>query len=314
MIGFGAQPVATAPRVAAPLGLLRLQDTPKPGNATKLLPAKFVIDSLPANGLAGVSKVQKNNVDTLLLDAGKQWSQSLRGSPKDPTFASFMIYGSQTTIIEIGGARLGLTASPIKNSLQLMFDESSSGALQWKPLNVHIPLETYGGKRLAALPTLTIAIDPATNSWHLYSGSALLADHLPVIVSKKDSRQLSVTAGTEGAWVCGLVLSDENPLYEDDNFNGIDDAFERQKRGVILPANAPLYERQQLAQDWKAVQRAKAPPALFVQRPMPDRPSAGNSIERKGRERACGAREGWDCDGGGVSRAASTARGWRWRW
>ena len=98
---------------------------------------------------------------------------------------------------------------------------------------------------------------------------------MPLITAKRDNRQLTVKAGTEGAWICGLVLADENPLYEDDNFNGIDDAFERQKRGVILPASALLYERQQLAQDWKASQRAKAPPALFVQRPMPDRPLAG---------------------------------------
>ena len=78
-------------------------------------------------------------------------------------------------------------------------------------------------------------------------------------------------AGIEGAWVCGLVLSDDNPLYEDAHFNGIDDAFERQKLGVVLPVGAAIPTRQQLAQDWKAAQRAKAPPALFVHRPMPDR-------------------------------------------
>ena len=271
MIGLGAQSVTTAPRVAAPLGLLRLQDSAKPGEAAKLTAAKFAVDALPANGVAGVSKPQKDNLDTVVLEAGKEWSRPLRGSGREVTFASFQVYGSQTTIIEIGGARLGLTAGPIPGSLQLMFDHSTDGTLGWKSLNYHVSTGKYGGKSLAALPTLTVALDPAAGFWHLYSGSRLLADHLPLIAAKRDNRQFTVKAGTEGAWVCGLVLADENPLYEDANVNSIDDAFERQKLGVLLPAGAAIPTRQQLAQDWKAAQRAKAPPALFVQRPMPDR-------------------------------------------
>jgi hypothetical protein len=264
VVGFGAQPVATPARVAAPLGLLRLQDAAKPGEAAKLTAAKFAMDALPANGVAGVSKALKDNLDTLVLDAGKEWSRPLCGAGREVTFASFQVYGSQTTIIEIGGARLGLTAGPIPGSLQLMFDNSTAGTLAWKPLNVHVSTGKYGGKSLVALPTLTVAPDPAAGIWHLYSGSRLLADHLPLITAKRDNRQFTVKAGTEGAWVCGLVLADENPLYEDANLNGIDDAFERQKLGVLLPAGAAIPTRQQLAQDWKAAQRAQAPPALFV--------------------------------------------------
>jgi hypothetical protein len=269
--GFGAQPATTSARVAAPLGLLRLQDTTKPGDAVKLVTTTFAVDTLSANGLAGVSKAQKDNLGTLVLDAGKDWSRSLRGLGREVTFASFQVYGSQTTIIEIGGARLGLTAGPIPGSLQLMFDNSAAGTLAWKSLNVHVSTGKYSGKSFAALPTLTVALDPAAGFWHLYSGSRLLADHLPLIAAKRDNRQFTVKAGTEGAWICGLVLADENPLYEDANFNGIDDAFERQKLGALLPANAAIPTRQQLAQDWKTAQRAKAPPALFVNRLMPDR-------------------------------------------
>ena len=271
MLGFGAQPVTTAPRVAVPLGLLRLQDAAKPGEAAKLVPSKFAVDGLPASGVAGVSKSLQDKLDTLVIEAGKEWSRPLRGSGREVTFASFQVYGSQTTIIEIGGARLGLTAGPIPGSLQLMFDNSTAGTLAWKPLNVHVSAGKYGGHSLAALPTLTVALDSAGGFWHLYSGSRLLVDHLPLIAAKRDNRQFTVKAGTEGAWVCGLVLADENPLYEDANVNGIDDAFERQKLGVLLPAGAAISTRQQLAQDWKAAQRAKAPPALFVNRPMPDR-------------------------------------------
>ena len=274
LVGFAAQPVSTPSRVAAPLGLLRLQDAAQPGEAAKLLPAKFAVDALPASGFAGAFKSLQDNLDTLVLDAGKEWSRSLRGAGREVTFASFQVYGSQTTIIEIGGARLGLTAGPIPGSLQLMFDHSTAGTLAWKPLNVHVSTGKYGGKSLVALPTLTVALDSAAGFWHLYSGNRLLADHLPLIAAKRDHRQFTVKAGTEGAWVCGLVLSDENPLYEDANVNGSDDAFERQKYGALLPAGAAIPTRQQLAQEWKAAQRAKAPPALFVNRPMPDRGAA----------------------------------------
>ena len=79
-----------------------------------------------------------------------------------------------------------------------------------------------------------------------------------------------VAAGNAGAWLCGLVLADENPLYADANFNGIDDAFEKQKRGVLLQATASLAAHQLLAKEWQSAQRAKPPPALFLFRPLPD--------------------------------------------
>jgi hypothetical protein len=52
------------------------------------------------------------------------------------------------------------------------------------------------------------------------------------------------TAGTEGAWITGVVLADENPIYEDVNANAIDDRFEIVQRGALLPANASKPERQ----------------------------------------------------------------------
>ena len=259
-----------AARTPPALGLLRLQTDAKANQGVPVAAAKITVDDLSAAGIVGVAKEQKNNVDYLTLDAGKVWSRPLRGSGREATFASFQVYGSQTTIIEIGGARLGLTAGPIAGSLQLMYDDGATGTLQWKALNVHVGTGKYGGKALAALPVLTVMLDPAAGLWHLYLGSRLLADQLPLVAARRDNRQFTVTAGTEGAWITGLVLSDDNPLYEDANANGIDDAFERQKRGATLPTTATLADRQQLATDWKAAQRAQPPPALAVNRPMPD--------------------------------------------
>lgn len=265
----GAQPVTPAAS-PAPLGLLRLKDETKPGEAPKLAATKFSIDDLSPAGISGASRSTKDKIDLLALEPSKEWSRPLRGSPRDVSFVSFQLYASSSTIVDLGGARLGITISPVDGSVQLMFDQSATGILQWKSLNYHIGAGHYDGKTLSALPTLTIRLEPDTNTWDLYAGSKLLADTLPLIVAKKTDRQFVVRAGVEGAWLTGLVFADENPLYADANANGIDDLFELQARGALLTADTPVVVRSSLAQQWKDAQRRKAPPPLHVRRPKPD--------------------------------------------
>jgi hypothetical protein len=264
-------PATTAP--AAPFELPRLKDNSAPGQAAKLATTKVAIDELAVKTNSGAAKSKKDDVDFVALEANRQWTSKLRGSAKDITYASFMIHASQNTVVEIGGARLGVTAGPTPGSVQLMFDDATSGALQWKALNVHLRATAYGGHTMAALPVLTIAVDPAAGVWHLYLGNRLQADHLPLMGGKKESREITITAGNAGAWICGLVLADENPLFADDNFNGVDDAFEQQARGALQPAASTALEKQLLAKQWKDAQRVKSPPALVAQRPLPDNAS-----------------------------------------
>ena len=258
------------PQTPAPLGLLRLKADPKPGAAAQLIAARFTVEDLVAGSAPGVARSRRDDVDVLTLDAGKEWSRNLRGSPRDVTFVSFQLHASDGTIIDIAGARLGITTSAVDRSLQLMFDDSTHGMLQWKSFNLHVGSGRYDGKVMIAPPTLTVRIDPASGTWDLYSGSRLLADRLPLIDSKRNDRRFVVRAGTEGMWLTGLVLADENPLYEDANANGIDDRFELQTRGALLPGNAPLELQRAIAQEWKTAQRRHAPPALHVKRPRAD--------------------------------------------
>ena len=125
------------------------------------------------------------------IGEGKEWSRPLRGSGREVTFASFQVHGSQTTIIEIGGARLGLTAGPIPGSLQLMFDNSAAGTLAWKSLNVHVSTGKYSGKNFAALPTLTVALDPEDAATR-----ALSADTVTGILA-----QIGYGPGTGPHWI-----------------------------------------------------------------------------------------------------------------
>jgi len=144
-----------------------------------------------------------------------------------------------------------------------MFDDSTTGTLQWKSLNYHVATGKYDGKNFAALPTLTVRLDPSAGTWDVFSGSRMIADNLPLIDGKKNDRRIIVTAGTEGAWVSGLVLADENPIYEDANANGIDDRFEIAQRGVLLPASASKPERQLLAQQGRDFAAGEAATGVF---------------------------------------------------
>jgi hypothetical protein len=254
----------------APLGLPRLKSATRANDAAPLATGKFSVDDLSATGVTGANKGKRNDVDCLALDAGKEWSRPLRGNGRDVTFVSFQVYASQTTIIDIAGARLGITDGSMTNGLQLMFDDSITGTLQWKSVNFHVGAEKYDGKNLVPLPTLTVRLDPEAGTWDIYSGSRLLADNLPLIEAKKNDRRINIRAGSEGAWITGLVLADENPIYEDANANAIDDRFEISQRGALLPAGASKSERQLLAQQWRDSQRVKLPQAFFVQRLMPD--------------------------------------------
>lgn len=129
---------------------------------------------------------------------------------------------------------------------------------------------TIAGASLAALPVLTVRLDPAAGVWDLYVFQRLVAEDIP-LVENKGARQFTLTSGAQGAMVLNLTLSDESPLFVDANHNGIDDAFEKQKRnGSLLAANAPAAERKALAAEWKAAQTVAKPVPWKIRRPVPD--------------------------------------------
>lgn len=251
-----------------PLGLPRLKDQAKPGEAAPLAASKFADTDL-TKGSAGVRAGQKRGAKFLSLDTKKDWSQPLRGKPGEILFVSFSVNGSPGTVIEVGGARLVVAESAIANHATLVLDESTPAGVNWRELGLHSPLEKYDTRPLAPFSVLTLRLDPANGVFDLYLGSRLIAENLPY-QSGKDNRRLTILAGEAGAMLNGLVQSDENPLYEDANANGIDDRYEQQKNGRLLAANAPKAERQALIKEWRAHQRTTRPAALFVNLPRPD--------------------------------------------
>lgn len=184
---------------------------------------------------------------------------------RDLIFVSFSVYGSVGTIVEAGGARLGIVDSDVDGYAQLAVDENS----KWRLLGIHVPLKKFEGNWLAAFQVLTVRLDRADGSWDLYHNAKLVAEDLPFDASIKHN-QFVVKAGEEGAMINGLLQSDVNPLYADENGNGVDDTFERQKRGRLLAKSDGKADRKQLIADWRKHQRTSPPPALFVNLPRPD--------------------------------------------
>jgi hypothetical protein len=212
---------------------------------------------------------EKRGAKFLALDAVADWSQPLRGNAKDTLFVSFAVYGSVGTIIEIGGAKLGIVDSEIAHYAQLATYDPSDAKNSWRPLGDHAPLEAYNGQQLGNFSVLTVRLDPAAGTWDLYLGARLLAEDLPLNPATKHA-QFIVHAGASGAMVNGLVQSDENPLYEDANGNGIDDRFEQSTKGRLLTASDSKADRKALIDEWRAHQRTESPAALFVNLPTPD--------------------------------------------
>lgn len=259
---------AQTPPALAPLGLPRLKEQAKPGEAAPVARAKFADTDLTKSS-PGARAGEKRGAKFLALDAMSDWSQPLRGKPGDVLFVSFSVNGSPGTVIEVGGARLLVAESTVANHATLILDESTPAGVNWRELGLHSPLEKYDTRPLASFSVLTLRLDPANSVFDLYLGSRLIADHLPY-QSGKDNRRLTLLAGDAGARLNGLVQSDENPLYDDANANGIDDRFEQQKNGRLLATSAPKAERQALIKDWRDSQRATRPAALFVNLPRPD--------------------------------------------
>ncbi len=201
----------------------------------------------------------------LAVEAGVSLARPLRGSSKDILFVSFSAYGSSGTIITIGGATLGIIGSDIDGRAQLV---ALKGLEEWESLRLHVPYEKYEGKTLASLPVLTVRLDPTTGVFDVYVGTRMIASDLPL--AAEDSRQFVITPGSEGAWLNGLVQSDENPLHEDVNRNGIDDAYEVETKGRLLASDAPAAERRELVAKWREGQGKRRSVALFFNRPRPD--------------------------------------------
>src|SRR5882724_5175046 len=148
-----------------------------------------------------------------------------------------------------------------------MIGEPSAAGLQWRDTGILVLKQVFGGQTMASFPVITVRLDPKAGVWDLYSGSRQVADN--VALAKPGSTDANagkflVRPGNGRAWLCGLVQTEDNPLFEDTNGNGIDDAFEREKKGGLLPASLTPAERAAAAKEWRETARTQRSQAWLI--------------------------------------------------
>jgi hypothetical protein len=256
------------------LGLPRLKAKTKPNTAAPLAPEKFDVDelALPAGTKSddGIRSIERESLKIVELDSTREWTSLLGKGRKEPQYVSFLVYGSDSTVIAINGAWVGIAQSSVRGCLQLMIGQGDSGGIKWREAGIHIPQHIYGGAQMAQLPVLTIRFDPKGDVWDLYTESVQVADGIPLDKTGMNAGKFLVRAGKSKAWICGIVQSDENPLFDDVNANGIDDEFERTKKGALLPENLAAGERASLAKEARVFVQAHPSEAWYLNKPRPD--------------------------------------------
>lgn len=253
--------------------LPRFKSHHAPGDAPSLARSKVTVDDLSASGILGArKKATKQNVTYLSVPPRQAFATTLRGKPKDILFVSFLVYGSDGTTIDVAGAKLSIAPAAVKAGYgQLSVAQTTAQGITLQPIGEMALFELHDGANVASLPWITLRIDPGAGIWDLYHSNRLVLSDLPLTKSPGVSpKTFSLTAGKEGAMICSLVSSDENPLFVDANNNGIDDDFEKAARRTLLDADLNPAERTKLAGEWKAYQAAAGVKPWAIRRPLPD--------------------------------------------
>jgi hypothetical protein len=234
---------------------------------------KYDVDPLdPGPGNSGVRKAQQQGIAYLSIDPNQEWSRTLRGAPKNVLFVSFSADASLNSVVSVGGAWLAVQAGDKPSQAEVMIGEPAKKGVTWRKLGYRVPTATFGGREQAQLPVFTLRLDPKAGVWDVFSSTSLVASGLALdSAGSKGQREFTLHGGRAGASLNSLVTSDENPLFVDANSNGIDDAFEQGKNGVLLDAGASETTRRAMAAEWQKATRNTKPSVQRVVRPVPDR-------------------------------------------
>lgn len=261
---------ASSHRVSPALQLPRLRTDSKPDEAGMVAGARATVHPLVGKEGSSARATTEGEVAYLAIDSDGAWSSPIRGAREDITFVSFFVYGSLDTQIEIAGAKIVVRATGKASQAQLEVGYSSEKGIAWRKVGGTIRIENYGGKAMAALPVITVRLNPAATAWDLYVGPRMVANDLPLqMIPVGASRQFAMHAGRDGARVCGLISSDDNPLFPDENRNGIEDTFEKQQNRGALADNANN-ARAALARQWQGSAQSQLLQSWAVRRPLPD--------------------------------------------
>ena len=232
---------------------------------------RATVHELSPNGKANARAAVSHGVNYIDIDGGTTWASEVRGAEKDITFVSFFVYASEGTTIDIAGAKIVVRPSSEPDKVQMQIGRPGEKGMQWRNFGGPVRLEQYNGAPLAALPILTVRLDGTAGIWDLYVGPRIGVVDMPLPkLPAGATRQFSIRAGPAGGRVCGLISSDDNPLFIDENRNGIDDTFEAQHSPGSLAGRKAGSARAQMAKAWQEDQQRRNVQPWPVRRPLPD--------------------------------------------
>ncbi len=267
LVTVSAQPSLTESEVIsalwdAPLSLPRLSHNAHRLGSKPVDRDTFEVMSLSEEKHANVKS--RGGTPYLEISPNDAWVQKLRFRGDGVSYVSFTLNASIGTVVNIGGA-----AFTIGQSVRDPAFASVSPVGSKVRINQEMPWLLYSGKRMAPLNIVTVKIDHKTSTWAIWFRDMLMANDVP-ITRDGAPNSIKITAGKGGAWLCGLVSSDENPLFEDVNSNTVPDKFERDMLGRLLEPNAPEQTKASLRAVWLE-ERISRPASRFVlNAPLPD--------------------------------------------
>lgn len=208
---------------------------------------------------------ERHGVVYLQIEPGAVWQQKLRNQQPVLNYTTFTLNASLGTAINIAGASLVIEPSERDAAY------ASIHAVGPEKRVIHeTPWLLFNGRRMASLSIVTIQVNRKANTWSIWFRDMLLATDLPLVRQPHPSGQFEVVAGKGGAWLCGLVNGDENPLFEDSNGNAVPDEFERKTMGRLLENNAAKESVTSLRKAWLKDKLTRGPAEFILTTPLPD--------------------------------------------
>jgi len=274
-VGAIARSQAEASNGHHPMGLPRLAGLPAKAGDRPMDRDKFEVFAIAASAeVSGANDTIRTRRSVAYIDVspGKEWSRTLRSQHPGANYVTFAVNCSIGTEIHLGSVKLAVLRSTADSMYgAVMYRAGPLDQDNWKPLNYETQLLPFAGTMMASLAPITLKLDTIRGRWSVWLSDSLLADDLPLASpTGENAANMTVKAGSGGAWVWGIACSDENPLFEDSNHNAVPDDFEVSQIGQLMPADVSA-ESQKLLKQACLDERESRPPSTFdVVMPPPD--------------------------------------------
>lgn len=253
----------------APLGLPRLSSQSSIHGSIKLASEAFEVEPMTGNSEVECRIRYRKGKPYFALAAGENWARPIRKFRAEVSYVTFSIYGSIGTELAVGGLRFRLNESSVDKAFAAVeVQDRNGGSERWKGLNYEIPLQPYGGLPMAALQMVTVKLQSQRGSASVWIRNILVCSDAGYIPEK--NARVEVAAGPQGAWVCGIVYAEENPLYVDANKNDIPDEFELRHRGSLLTDDCPFEDIASVHAAWLGSLSQDEPAEFILTTPLPD--------------------------------------------